>query len=232
MEDDENAKICKLVLIGESGVGKTCIVNRFINDKFEDNQKSTGTATFATKTMTFNELKGKSVNFQIWDTAGQERYRALNRMFYKGAGAAILVYDVTNKESFEEIKEYWYNQIQEFAPKDISKKIFYFNYFILLFLVLGLAGNKSDLFDKNQVKEEEAKDLSQEIGAIFRLTSALTSSGIDEIFKSIGYKILDPNFKDDENHIENPGKDGANTRGVKLEDQKDKNDPKKKKSCC
>ena len=231
MGDEENEKVCKLVLIGESGVGKTCITNRFINDKFEDNQKSTGTAIFAAKTISFEKFEGKSIKFQIWDTAGQERYRALNRMFYKDAGAVILVYDVTNKESFEEIKEYWYNQIQEFAPKDISKKIFYFN-FILLFLVLGLAGNKSDLYDKMEVKEEEAKDLSQEIGAIFRLTSALASSGIDELFKSIGYKLLDPNFKDDENHIESPGKDGTNTRGVKLEEQKDKNDPKKKKSCC
>ena len=230
MKDDENAEIRKLVLIGESGVGKTCIINRFLNDKFEDDVKSTGMATFASKTLNFNEFQ-KSIQFQIWDTAGQEKYRALNRMFYKDAAAAILVYDITNKETYEEIKDYWYNQIKEFAPKNISKKIYYYN-FILFILVIGLAGNKSDLFMNEEVKEEEAKDLSQEIGAIFSLTSACTSSGIEELFKKIGYKLLEQNVKIDKNSIENPRKDEANTNRVKLDIQKDKKDAGKKKNCC
>ena len=123
MGDDEDVKVCKVVLLGESGVGKTCIIDRFINDNFEDNQKTTGIATFIAKTMTFDEFQGKSVKFEIWDTAGQEKYRSLNKIFYKDAGVAILVYDITNSQSFEEIRQYWSNQIKEFAPKDTSKKL-------------------------------------------------------------------------------------------------------------
>ena len=121
MADDDSAKTCKVVLLGESGVGKTCIIARFINNTFEDNIMSTTGASYAGKTMTFDEFQGKSIKFEIWDTAGQEKYRALTKIFYKDAGVAILVYDITRKESFEEIQKYWYNQIKEFAPKNISK---------------------------------------------------------------------------------------------------------------
>ena len=129
MEDDENTKVCKVVLLGESGVGKTCIIDRFIDDNFEDNKRTTDISIYTVKTMTFDEFQGKSVKFEIWDTAGQEKYRALNKIFYKDAGVAILVYDITNKKSFEEIQKYWSNQIKESAPKDISKKL----YFLIVF---------------------------------------------------------------------------------------------------
>ena len=119
--DDEGAQTCKVVLLGESGVGKTCIIARFINNTFEDNLISTTGASYAGKTMTFDEYGGKSIKFEIWDTAGQEKYRSLTKIFYKDAGAAILVYDITRKESFDELQKYWLNQIKDFAPKDISK---------------------------------------------------------------------------------------------------------------
>ena len=121
-DEDEGAQTCKVVLLGESGVGKTCIIARFINNTFEENLISTTGASYAGKTMTFDEFGGKSIKFEIWDTAGQEKYRSLTKIFYKDAGAAILVYDITRKESFEEIQKYWINQIKEFAPKNISKK--------------------------------------------------------------------------------------------------------------
>ena len=120
-DEDDDAQTCKVVLLGESGVGKTCIIARFINNTFEENLISTTGASYAGKTMTFDEYDGKSIKFEIWDTAGQEKYRSLTKIFYKDAGAAILVYDITRKESFEEIQKYWYNQIKEFAPKNISK---------------------------------------------------------------------------------------------------------------
>ena len=120
---DDNAKTCKVVLLGESGVGKTCIIARFINNTFEDNIMSTTGASYAGKTMSFDEFNGQSIKFEIWDTAGQEKYRALTKIFYKDAGVAILVYDITRKDSFDEIKNYWYNQIKDFAPKNISKII-------------------------------------------------------------------------------------------------------------
>ena len=120
-EDDEGAQTCKVVLLGESGVGKTCIIARFINNTFEENLISTTGASYAGKTMTFDEYDGKSIRFEIWDTAGQEKYRSLTKIFYKDAGAAILVYDITRKESYEEIQKYWFNQIKDHAPKNISK---------------------------------------------------------------------------------------------------------------
>ena len=127
MAEDDAAKTCKVVLLGESGVGKTCIIARFINNTFEDNIMSTTGASYAGKTMIFDEFQGKSIKFEIWDTAGQEKYRALTKIFYKDAGVAILVYDITRKESFDEIQKYWYNQIKEYAPKNISKKNLIFN---------------------------------------------------------------------------------------------------------
>ena len=122
-DDDEGAQTCKVVLLGESGVGKTCIIARVINNTFEENLISTTGASYAGKTMTFDEFGGKSIKFEIWDTAGQEKYRSLTKIFYKDAGAAILVYDITRQDSFDEIKKYWLQQIKEFAPKDISKLI-------------------------------------------------------------------------------------------------------------
>ena len=120
-DEDDEAQTCKVVLLGESGVGKTCIIARFINNTFEENLISTTGASYAGKTMTFDEYNGKSIRFEIWDTAGQEKYRSLTKIFYKDAGAAILVYDITRKESFEEIQKYWFNQIKDHAPKNISK---------------------------------------------------------------------------------------------------------------
>ena len=122
-DEDDEAQTCKVVLLGESGVGKTCIIARFINNTFEENLISTTGASYAGKTMTFDEYDGKSIRFEIWDTAGQEKYRSLTKIFYKDAGAAILVYDITRKESYEEIQKYWFNQIKDHAPKNISKLI-------------------------------------------------------------------------------------------------------------
>ena len=118
---------CKVVLLGETGIGKTCVIGRFISDTFDDNTTSTTGASYAGKTMAFDKCKNKVIKFEIWDTAGQEKYRALAKIFYKEANVAILVYDITKKKSFEELKNYWYIQVKEYAPKDISK----INYLII-----------------------------------------------------------------------------------------------------
>ena len=130
MEDDddydgegEDAKACKVVLLGEAGVGKTSIISRFINNKFEENLETTTGASYAGKNMIFKDYQNKVVKFEIWDTAGQEKYRSLTQIFYKDASIAILVYDITNEESFEEIQNYWYDQIKESAPKNIGMYI-------------------------------------------------------------------------------------------------------------
>ena len=101
----------KIVLIGECGVGKTSIITQFIEHNFQKDQESTTGVTFSTKSVICDN--GKVLQFEIWDTAGQERYRSLTKMFYKDANAAILVYDITHKDSFEEIKNYWANQLKK-----------------------------------------------------------------------------------------------------------------------
>ena len=207
--ENGNTKSVKAVLLGESGVGKTCIIARFINNTFENNIMSTTGASYAGKTMAFEEFGGKCIKFEIWDTAGQEKYRALTKIFYKDAGVAILVYDITRKESFDELKDYWYNQIKECAPKNI---------------VIGIAANKCDLYDNEQVSEDEARNFANEIGAVFKLTSASTNQGIEELFKGVGCKVLDPNYSSD---------DAEKKNKIVLNDDKDKDkNTKKKKGCC
>ena len=118
------SKICKTILIGESGVGKTCIIARYINNKYEDGVMTTHGANYISKNVEFDEYN-ESIMFQVWDTAGQEKYRGLTKIFYKDAKIIILVYDVTNKKSFEEIKNYWHQQLKEHCSTNISKIILF-----------------------------------------------------------------------------------------------------------
>ena len=116
-------KICKVILVGESGVGKTCIIVRFVSEEYKEETISTTGASYASKIIEFADYK-KSIQFQIWDTAGQEKYRGLTKLFYKDAKIVILVYDITRRKSFDEIKNYWYNQIKENSSEEISKIFF------------------------------------------------------------------------------------------------------------
>ena len=200
----------KLVFIGDSGVGKTCIISRFLKGTFEHNINSTDGASYASKSI---DVNGKSLLLDIWDTAGQERYKSLTKFFYKGAKMAILVYDITRKESFDNIKSFWYNQIKEYGDEGI---------------LLGIAGNKSDKYDEEAVPEEEAREYAKSIGAVFQLTSAQNNSGINELFKSMGAKYLDPNEKVDE-------PEQNQNKNIKIDAQEHKqkdNEQKKKKGCC
>ena len=115
---------CKVVLIGESGVGKTSIINRYANNQFSPNLDPTPGANFTTKQL---EIKGfkQQIKFEIWDTAGQEKYRALAKVFYKNAHICILVYDITRKKSFEQLKNFWINEIKENGLPNMSKSLFY-----------------------------------------------------------------------------------------------------------
>ena len=120
-EPEEGALTCKVVLIGESGVGKTSIISRYINNSFKSQLMSTPGANFVTKNVMMED-ENQSIKFEIWDTAGQERYRALAKVFYKNAAVCVLVYDITRKTSFEELKNYWFKEIKENAQSDVSKK--------------------------------------------------------------------------------------------------------------
>ena len=123
MSDDfnqEEVQVCKVVLLGESFVGKTSIISRFIDDVFISDIITTTGASYATKSIAFKDYNNKVIRFEIWDTAGQEKYRSLTQIFYKDASIAILVYDITSEKSYSEMENYWYKQLKEFAPKDIS----------------------------------------------------------------------------------------------------------------
>jgi small GTP-binding protein len=167
----EEQEILKLVLIGESGVGKTCMITRFIDEVFSFDKQSTIGGTFSSKLVKCGN--GKNLKLEIWDTAGQERYRSVTKMFYKDANAAILVYDITNKNSFDQLQNYWAEQVKESSPKNI---------------IIAVAANKCDLFDKEVVDEKAARDYAKSIGAIFSLTSAKNTAGINDLFIEISKK--------------------------------------------
>ena len=192
----------KLVFIGDPGVGKTCIISRFLKGTFDAEQITTVGASYASKTIKISETN-ESLTLDVWDTAGQEKYRSLTRIFFQGAKLAILVYDITRKESFENLKNVWLKELKDHADKNV---------------VLGVAGNKSDLYEKEEVPEQEAREFAKSIGAIFCLTSAQSNSGIEELFEEMGKKFLDPNSTINES--ENQNLDQAH---------KQKKDEKKKK---
>ena len=217
----------KVVLIGESGVGKTCIIAQFTNGKFDPNTVTSLTAQYIKKIIEFPD--GRSLTFDIWDTAGQEKYRSLAKIFYKDAKAVILVYDVTSEKSFKELKDYWYEQIKQLGSKDI---------------IIAIAANKSDLYEEKQVSNEDGEAFAKEIHAIFVSTSAKNDSGIRALFDNIAQKIFDPNFdfaasekkkKDDykkKKLAENVSDNNASAnKGVKLNAQTQKKDEKKKGIC-
>ena len=124
VDSSENALFCKVILLGECGIGKTKIINSFIDPNFKDSTTRTTGASYAAKTIFFEE-ENQSIKFEIWDTPGQENYRALSKIFCENSSVCILVYDITNKESFDEIRNYWIHQVKEYVPKDVSKKNIY-----------------------------------------------------------------------------------------------------------
>ena len=171
MFDDKDFETLKIVLIGESAVGKTSLISQFIEQVFQDDQQSTIGGTFSTKIIKCGN--GKILKLEIWDTAGQERYRSVTKLFYKDANAALLVYDISNKYTFEELQNYWIDQVRDSAPKDI---------------ILAIVANKSDLIESEQVDEAMAREFAKDNGALFALTSAKTTSGVESLFLDIAKK--------------------------------------------
>ena len=168
---------CKVVLLGETGVGKTCLIERYTKSEFHDNFAPTLGGTFIEKEVGYKTYN-KTIKFQIWDTAGQEKYRSINKLFYSDANIAILVYDITRKETFDEIKNYWYEQVKENAPKNIQ---------------MVIVGNKSDLYEFQEVPTEDVKQYAEEFGASAYECSAKTSVGVEEVFKKSGLRLINPN---------------------------------------
>ncbi|KAH9256634.1 Ras-like GTP-binding protein YPT1 [Batrachochytrium salamandrivorans] len=160
----------KLLIIGDSGVGKSCLLLRFADDVFTESYISTIGVDFKIRTL---ELQGKTLKLQIWDTAGQERFRTITSSYYRGAHGIIVVYDVTDAESFQNVSQ-WMHEIERYASSGVNKL---------------LVGNKSDLTAKRQVTYEQAKEFADSLGMEFIETSAKQSSNVDRAFTTIATEI-------------------------------------------
>ena len=164
MEEENYEIMFKVVLVGDSFVGKTNIMSRYLKNEFHEDSKATVGVEFGSKQFT---IDGHTVKSQIWDTAGQERYKAITSAYYKGAKGAFIVYDITRKNSFESVEK-WVSDVTSVADKKIT---------------IVLIGNKSDLEDQRQVTKEEAQDKANKLEIAFMETSAFSGDNLDKAFE-------------------------------------------------
>ncbi|ODV92045.1 hypothetical protein CANCADRAFT_63438 [Tortispora caseinolytica NRRL Y-17796] len=162
--------LIKLLLVGNSGVGKSCLLLRFTDDSFTPSFITTIGIDFKIRTV---PLDGQRVKMQIWDTAGQERFRTITTAYYRNAMGILLVYDVTDRKSFEDIQT-WYQNVQEHAADDVNKI---------------LVGNKCDSDDARVVSYDEGKELADRLNIPFIETSAKSNTNVDEAFFSLSRQI-------------------------------------------
>ncbi|KAL8025639.1 putative small GTP-binding protein [Plasmopara halstedii] len=160
----------KLLLIGDSGVGKSCLLLRFADDTYTESYISTIGVDFKIRTI---ELDGKTIKLQIWDTAGQERFRTITSSYYRGAHGIIVVYDVTDQESFNNVKQ-WLHEIDRYACENVNKL---------------LVGNKSDLTAKRVVSTDAAKEFAESLGIEFLETSAKNAANVEKAFMMMAAQI-------------------------------------------
>jgi len=161
----------KFIIIGDAATGKSCLLHRFIDDKFRKESTHTIGVEFGSKII---EVGGHFVKLQIWDTAGQERFRSVTRSYYRGAAGTILVYDITSRESYNHVSS-WLNDAKALANPDIA---------------IVLVGNKIDLSSEREVSFLEASRFAQENELMFLETSALTGEGVSEVFLKCARTIL------------------------------------------
>lgn len=223
-------EVAKVVLLGEAGVGKTCLIKQFTENKFDNTELSSLSAQYVSKTIDYLDTK-KAIKFDIWDTVGQERFRSIAKIFYKDARVILFVYDITSKKTFDALINFWYEELRN----NLTENPIY-----------AVVGNKNDLYMNQQVDTSDAKDLAKNLGGIFQLTSAKTNEGIKNIFDNIGKKLLKPNYKYDENdniarENYNKKKEKENNTKIRIKkyDNKKNNknkatqdDKNKKNGCC
>ena len=208
MAEDENYEMMfKVVLVGDSFVGKTNIMSKYIKNEFHEDSKATVGVEFGSKQFT---VEGHSIKAQIWDTAGQERYKAITSAYYKGAKGAFIVYDITRKQSFDSVEK-WVNDVTAVADKKIT---------------IILIGNKCDLEDQRQITKEQGEEKANKLEIAFLETSALSGENLDKAFdkmmNEVYKKCHEEMLADDVDIIDGKGKD------INL----DKKDVNEKKKCC
>ena len=215
MDEEEESSyelLYKVIIIGDTAVGKSNILSRYVKDEFSSNSKSTVGVELGIK---FLKIKNTKTKIQIWDTAGQERYRAITSSYFKGSNGCFIVYDITNEASFNNI-ENWYEQIQKETSSDLP---------------ILLVGNKCDLEDERKVPIEKGKEKAKNLNCAFFETSALKKINIDKIFEELVNNIYEKtggNKNDDDINIELIKDD----KGINLNDDKNDGKDSKKGGCC
>ncbi|KAI9286044.1 small GTPase [Umbelopsis sp. AD052] len=202
--DDEYDYLFKVVLIGDSGVGKTNLLSRFTRNEFNLESKSTIGVEFATRSI---QVDSKTIKAQIWDTAGQERYRAITSAYYRGAVGALLVYDIAKHATYENVTR-WLKELRDHADSNI---------------VIMLVGNKSDLRHLRAVPTDEAKQFAADNGLSFIETSALDSSNVELSFQRILteiYRIVSNKALESSNDVIRPTGGETIVVSQSLDDQK------------
>ena len=203
---DKDNMVAKILTIGESGVGKTCILLRYTDNKFIKHHLTTIGIDYKTKDVNINN---KSIKLKIWDTAGQERFRNITQQYYKGADGIVLVFDLTDRNSFEKIRE-WVKQIQSYTQKES--------------IAIVLLGNKCDAENK-AVTSQEANEIANEYNMKFFETSAMNNINIEESFTQLSTQIM--KIKE----AKNASSEVAPNQTMQLKPSTN-NETKKKKSCC
>jgi small GTP-binding protein len=193
----------KLLVVGESSVGKTCLLMRFADNVYNEDCITTIGVDSKVKELTVDD---KRVKLQIWDSAGQERFRNITASYYRNSSGIIVVYDVTKNETFERVSD-WVQEVRRYVPS----------------VPLMLVGNKSDLVDLRQVTPEAGKDLAQRQGMIFFETSARTNSNIDAAFEELSRKLI-------ETESRRPAVPGGTGRVILIDKPRER--PQESQGCC
>ena len=221
--DEENFDILyKIVIIGDSGVGKSNILSRYVRDEFSMDTKATVGVEFGSKIISINN---QQIKIQIWDTAGQEKYKSVSTIYYKGAKGALLVYDISRKETFNNLNR-WINEIKNNSDENIN---------------ILLIGNKCDLEEGRQISQEEAFEKAKEINAGFLEVSALQAVNIEKAFKYLIQQIHNKNnyridekkntLKENNNDFITINNNSENSDDDKNKGKKKKKKKKKKRKC-
>ena len=199
----------KMILLGESGVGKASIIKRYLNDEFDTSEASTLSMSYVSKILSINN---NQITLNIWDTIGQEKYRSISKLFLNETKIVILVYSIISEQSFSDLI-YWYNSYKELLGEET---------------ILGLAGNKIDLFLDQEVSEDTSRDFAEKRGAIFAQLSAKDNkTSIDNFIEKLVKAYLDKNDVKFGNSNNNEEK---NT--IKLDENNMRNDNKGEEGCC